>query len=426
MVDKIRDKLGTQVVISSFLAVFVLFGYRSTFSILLGPMKDDLGWSISALSTGYSCMMIVYAITAFFSGLIIDRWGAKPCYFLGAIFTALAFLVTSICDSYLGYLIPYALLAGIGTGMLWVTSTLSVRKWYVGKSYGTKWGIAFAGAPLAQVVLSLGLKKVLVTLDWRIAMRGLSGVVFVALIIATVLAKKKPEDYGVTAVGEGSVAKKGKGEEYDWGLKEGFSKFAIWGTIICFCTCVVSEFLVWSQIVNFWTQDIKLSLSTATNLYVIIGFVGLFSMPLLGVVADKIVTKVGDEVKGRKIMLFIAPVFGIIAIICLLMSGKSIVFAVIACILFACYWAIEPGGCAGYAGSIYGRKALGKIWGFATLIIMGIGPALGSFMGGYLYDQSGNYKNALIFAIASFVISGVCALMLPLSIKPPKKKESAC
>lgn len=418
-----QNKLGRMVVLSSFLAVFVLFGYRSTFSMLLGPMKNDLGWSVSALSTGYSLMMVVYAITAFFSGLIIDKWGTKPCYALGAVFTALGFLVTSMAQSYLSYLIPYAAFAGIGTGMLWVTSTVSIRKWYVGKTYATMWGIAFAGAPLAQVVLSLGLKKVLTTMDWRIAMRGLAVIVFVALIIASLAAKRSPENYNLRAVGDtGNSGSSQTNSEYIWGLKEAFSKFPIWGTIVCFCTCVLSEFLIWTQIVNYWTQDVKFNLNTATYLYIIIGIAGLFTMPLLGIVADKIVMKAGNEAKGRKTMLIMAPALGILAILCLLLSTKSIAFAVLASLLFAGYWAIEPGGCAGYAGAIYGRKTLGKIWGFATLIIMSIGPAVGSFTGAYLFDVFGNYRNSLIFAMVSFVISMIVASILPLAAIPSNKK----
>lgn len=419
-----QNKLGYMVVLSSFLAVFVLFGYRSSFSMLLGPMNKGLGLSVSALSTGYSFMMVIYAITAYFSGMILDKWGTKPCYALGAIFTALGFLVTSHATSYWSYMIPYALFAGIGTGMLWVTSTVSVRKWYVGKSYGTMWGIAFAGAPLAQVILSLGLKSALTSMDWRIAMRGLSVVVFVALVIAALVAKRSPENYGVTAVG-GSPASQNAGpaaEEYLWGVKEAFGKFAIWGTIICFCTCVLAEFLVWTQVVNYWVKDVHLSLSTATYLYVIIGIAGIFTMPLLGALSDKLVAKVGDEVKGRKIMLMIAPVAGILAIICLLLTVKSIIFAVIASLLFACYWAIEPGGCAGYAGAIFGRKSLGRIWGLATLIIMGIGPAVGSFTGGYLYDVFGNYTNSFLVSLGAFVISLICAAALPLVVVPSGAK----
>nr|WP_272507370.1 MFS transporter [Clostridium aestuarii] len=400
------------VVLASWLAVFCLFGYRSTFSVLQGPMSKSLGWSASKLTLGYSLMMTVYAVTAFFSGMIIDKWGTKPAYAIGSVCAALGFLITSYAHSYMGYLIPYVVFAGIGTGMLWVSSTVSVRKWYVGKSYATMWGIAFMGAPVAQVVLSLGAKAVLLTLDWRIAMRGLSVVVFIALVIASIVAKKNPNDYGFEAFGSDSIQIKSN-DEHIWSVKEAFRTAPIWGAIIAFLTSMVAEFLVWTQVVKFWTTDCKLSLSTATNLYVIIGIVGIFTMPVMGIVSDKVVKKLNNEIKARKIMLIFAPAVGLLACALLLNTSKSLAVGVIACVCFAIYWAIEPGGVAGYAGAIYGNKSLGKIWGLATLIVMGIGPALGSYMGAHLYDISGSYFKSMIFAASSFTVSIIAAGLLP-------------
>ena len=127
-----------------------------------------------------------------------------------------------------------------------------------------------------------------------------------------------------------------------------------------------------------WPSD------TAVGVYAIIGLVGIFSMPIMGIVADKVVKTVGNEVKGRKIMLVVGPGIGVAACILLLFSSHSMAFAYIACVIFAVYWAIVPGGVVGYTGAIYGRKTLGKIWGLATLIVMGIGPFTGSFTGGLL------------------------------------------
>lgn len=417
MLDSNAKSLGYKVVISAWLAVFCLFGYRATFSLLLGPMAENMNWTVSQTSLGYSLMMTVYAITAFFSGYIIDRWGTKPAYFIGAIFSALGFYLTSLVHEYWAYLTVYAIFAGIGTGMLWVSSTVSVRKWYIGDRYARMWGWAFMGAPVAQVVLSLGVKQVLLTMDWRTAMQGLSVIVLIALLIATLLAKKNPEDYGLEPTGR--VAGEPK-EEYIWGVKEAFASLAIWGAIFAFLTSMVAEFLIWTQVVMYWTKDIGLSLSTATNLYIIIGISGIFTMPLMGIVADKVVGKVGNEVRGRKIMLVFAPLCGIAACILLMLTGYSMLAGLISCVLFAIYWAIEPGGVAGYAGAIYGRKSLGKIWGLATLVVMGIGPALGSFMGGYLYDISGSYNNSIYFALGAFVVSGIVAAILPLSAEPKK------
>ncbi|HHY93633.1 MAG TPA: OFA family MFS transporter, partial [Firmicutes bacterium] len=266
-------RLGYTVVIAAWLAVFCLFGYRATFSVLLGPMRDSMGWTVSQTSLAYSLMMSLYAVTAFFSGMIVDRWGPRPAFFLGALCGALGFYLTSLTHSYYAYLATYAIFGGVGTGMLWVTSTVSVRKWYVGKAYATMWGLAFMGAPMAQVLLSQAVKRILLTTDWRAAMTYLSVVILVALIIAALLAKKSPEAYGLKPFGLASGPGAGSAE-YVWGVKEAFGTFAIWGAIIAFLTSMVAEFLIWTQVVMYWVKDLKMSLNTATNLYTAIGVAG--------------------------------------------------------------------------------------------------------------------------------------------------------
>lgn len=162
MVYMDAKKTSYFVVVAAWLAVFCLFGYRSTFAILAGPMSQTMGWTGAQVSLGYSLMMSIYAITAFFSGMILDKWGTKPVYTIAAVFCMLGFYLTAKVESLYSYYAAYAIFAGIGTGMLWVSSTISIRKWFVGKYYAKMWGIAFAGAPMAQIVLSLGVKPMLV------------------------------------------------------------------------------------------------------------------------------------------------------------------------------------------------------------------------------------------------------------------------
>ena len=424
--------MSYSVIAASFLAVFCLFGYRATFAVLSGPMASTMKWTGAEVSLGYSLMMSIYAITAFFSGMIIDKWGTKPVYAIAAVFGMLGFWLTSRVESLFAYYACYAIFAGIGTGMLWVSSTISVRKWFVGKYYAKMWGIAFAGAPIAQVVLSLGVKPMLVqnAAQWRDAMNYLAWVTLGLLLIAAMLAKKNPEQYGITPFGAMPQAPGANAKpEYVWGVGEAFGTFAIWGAVLAFLTAMIGEFLIWTQVVRYWTKDLGMTLDSATNLYVAIGIAGIFTMPLMGVVADKVVGLLGNEVKGRKVMLVFAPIIGVIACMLLLnMNANSGLLGVVVCILFATYWAIEPGGVVGYAGSVYGRISLGKIWGTATLIVMGIGPALGSYMGGYLADTSGNFTASIKFAMASFAVSAVVAFLLPLTATvkaeaPEKEKE---
>jgi MFS family permease len=184
---------------------------------------------------------------------------------------------------------------------------------------------------------------------------------------------------------------------------------------------MMAEYLIWTQVVSYWTSDIGFTLKKATNAYAIIGLIGIVSMPLMGKVADKVVQAVGDEVKGRKIMLIVGPLTGVIACLFLLATGRGDIFAYMACFIFAVYWAIVPGGVVGYTGAIYGRKTLGKIWGLATMIVMGIGPFLGSFIGGWMKDISGKFTYSIYFALCSFIVSILLATSLPLKAEPRQR-----
>ncbi len=415
------NRYGILVVAASWLAVFCLFGYRATFAMLKGPMAEDLGWTQAQVTLGYSLMMTIYAVVAFFAGLILDKWGTKPVYAIAAVFGGLGFYLTSLVSVHLAYLFTFGVLAGIATGMLWVTSTVSVRKWYVGKTYGTMWGFAFAGAPMAQWILAEVVKASMKGGGtWRSTMVILAVIIFLLLLLAVLFAKRNPEHYGLKPHGELPTPAAGTlSLERDWTVKEAYSRYPIWGAILMFLTSMMAEFLIWTQVVSYWVQDKGWSDASAINVYKTIGIIGIFSMPLLGIFADKVVEKVKIEAKGRKIMLIIGPLVGLLACLLLLACGSKVtVVAYLAAAVFAIYWAIVPGGVVGYTGAIYGRKTLGKIWGLATLIVMGIGPFLGSFLGGWFKDLTGSYTYSIYYAVGSFIVSAVLAFSLPLTIKP--------
>ncbi len=423
---KNAKQISRMVVLASFLACFCLFGFRSTFSVLQGSMSKDLTsttgveWTGAMLSTGYSLMMMVYAVTSFFAGRIVDKFGSRPVYLIASIFCFCGMFITSFVSDFIPYCLCYGFFAGVGTGMLWVSSTTSVRKWFIGDKYSTAWGIAFAGAPIAQVILSYFLAPMLKSDPslWRASMKIFAFLFLALLLVAAFVARKNPSDYGFEPFGSLPAKKGAAAPVHDFELGEAFRTYPIWAAILAFLGSMLGEFLIWSQIVKFFETNIELDITTATNLYVIIGVCGIFTMPLLGKVCDGFVKKIGNEAKGRKYSLIFAPICGIIGCVLLLaMTKESIWLGVIACIIFSFYWAIEPGGVAGYAGSIYGSKCFGKIWGLATLIVMFIGPATGSFVGGLLPSiTDGTYTASVIFALCGFVFSLVFALTMPTEL----------
>lgn len=425
--DKQQKVFRFSVIITSWLAVFCLFGYRATFALLKDPMSSQLGWNQAQVSLGYSLMMLFYAVTAFFSGLLLDRWGTRPAYIIAAIFSFFGFFLTSFINNFHLYLFSFGLLGGIATGMLWVTSTVSVRKWFVGKTYATYWGIVFIGAPLSQLFLTNLTSRVLehpLYGDWRIAMRLLASIMLTAMFIAVLLAKRNPEHYGMKPLGFEKNVAKDEGKEENNALhslnsssiSKSFSHYAIWGVILTFLFSMMAEFLIWTQIVSYWTADLSWERIDAVRAYSLIGLLGIATMPLMGIAADKLVKRFSSESPARKTMLIFGTITGFAACLILLIAMNYQIMVYIACLLFAVYWAIIPGGVVGYTGSIYGTKNLGKIWGLATLIVMGIGPFTGTFIGGWLKDVSGVYRYSIYFSLFSFLLGILFAATLPTKI----------
>jgi MFS transporter, OFA family, oxalate/formate antiporter len=419
MQNKSAKHTGHMVLAASWLAVFCLFAFRTTFAIFQVPMAHEMHWSATQISGGFAVMMVVYALSAFLSGWMVDRKGTRPAYFFAAIFGSLSYLVTSSTHSLVAYYAAYGVLGGIGTGMLWVSSTVSVRKWFAGKNYARMWGLVFMGAPVAQIVMSFAFRHLIVTHGWRFCGRILSGIVLGAMLLSSALARKNPEDYGIDTAGP-QPESQANDEAANWSIAETFSHRAMWTVIAVYLCCMVAEFLIWSQTVSYFIQDLKVSFGRALAMSSTIGITGLFSMPLLGIVADKIVQRVGNEAQGRKFGIITASSVGAVSCAAMLLAGSSHLFGFIACFLFAIYMSFSQSGVVGYAGAIYGSRYLGRIWSFATLICMGIGPALGSLLGAYLRDLTGSYSASFLFALGAFAVSTIAAATLPHAAPQPK------
>ncbi len=486
MEDTRATSLGRAVVFAAWLAIFVIFGFRSIFAILARPIAVSLNLTQTEVTTAFSIMMLCYAIFAFISGMTLDKWGNRPSFIVAAIFGALSYALSSQVSSALQLYVTFGVMGGICTGMLWVSATGSIRKWYAGKTYGAKFGLAFMGGPLAQLVLGFVVRTMLGNgavkhralydaavqagtaameyaewtklnpdFTWKTCLLMLAGVLFVLLAIAVFFCRRSPDFYGCKPFGAAPPAAPPAGaapvKTRGWSLGEAFSTAAAWMAVLAFLVCMLSEFLIWAKAVDIWAEIMALPAvakdlvvgseqyiaelnriagtpevrTAATNMYLVVGAVGIFSIPLMGIVADKIVAASANELIGRKRVLMLAAFLGMLAGIVMLVQYKTQIVSLgyISAVLFAFFWGMTPGNTVGYLGAVYGPATLGRIWGLCTLFVMGPGPFLGPILAAFFKDMSGGYFYGIIVAVIGFVLGAVLSSLLPGKPYPPKLAE---
>jgi len=152
-----------------------------TFSVMLGPMTEELGWSNALLSSGYTVGAVVAGALAAFVGRTIDVSGGRAVAIAGSFVGASGVLLWSISTTPTVYLLAWTVMgAGMALG-LYEPAFASVLRHVPGRRRESVLTITLAGAlastvyiPLAQFLVSRA--------DWRVALTQLA-VLYVAVTL---------------------------------------------------------------------------------------------------------------------------------------------------------------------------------------------------------------------------------------------------
>jgi predicted MFS family arabinose efflux permease len=128
-------------------------------------------------------------------------------------------------------------------------------------------------------------------------------------------------------------------------------------------------------------------------------------MGALNIVGTMLSGRVCDRM-GNRIPLSTVYFFRALAILFLLLVRDGVMLTVWAMAFGLTYIASVP-PTSGLTADLFGKLSVGKLFGWIFLSHQ-VGAALGSWIGGYLYDQTGNYVGAFLSAAAlAFVASAL-------------------
>ncbi|MSQ61710.1 MAG: MFS transporter [Dehalococcoidia bacterium] len=171
------------------------------FSLFVGPVRDELGWSVTVISIGYSIRSFEQGLLSPFTGNLLDRFGPRRMAIIGICTTAVGLaLFSQIQEVWHYYVASMVLAVGQSLGAGGNPFTLAVMQWFSRKR-GRAAGLMNLGNGSGYLVVPL-IAILLAAFGWRETLLILAGAVLVILLPLAMVLRWGPERYGLLPDGE--------------------------------------------------------------------------------------------------------------------------------------------------------------------------------------------------------------------------------
>ncbi len=407
------------------LCLGMLYAWSVWKKALVNKPKADAGELMTGINAGWAYLTDTQGTVAYFlcgimfavfmipGGKLQDRYGPKIGATLGGLSLAAGCILSGLMKSYLGLILGFGILGGIGMGLGYAAPTPAALKWFGPHRRGLIAGIVVGGfGGAALYVAPLG--------QYFIEKYGISGsfiglgIIFaIVVVIASQLLSNPPAGYVPVGPPPGKASSKPvTTAAADYTPTEMLSKWQYYALLLMFIGSAQSGLLVIANAAPLLAKTAGKLEFFARNAWIIAAYGGLINA--LGRVGSGLYSDKIGRGNAYTVNLLVSAVF--------LLATPFIIQAESIPLLFlatgVAYWqyggglSIMPAFTADYFGS----KNLGVNYG---LVFLGWGLGfLMPLIAGYIKDSTGSYS--LSFYISAVIL--VVAVVLCRFLKKPGKK----
>ena len=387
------------------------YGARFSFSVIFPSLLEEFKWPRDLTATMFSVHIFIYGIMAPITGYLVDRTGPRKTMILGTLLLALGLALSRWANELWHFWITFGLISGVGLCMIGaVPFTTVLRNWFERKR-GLAFSLLFLGSGGAFGCYP-AIAWLIDTTGWRntYLIEGLVvGGILIPLVVFVV--RYHPRDMGLLRDGlsepqEGETeAAKNTMKVVDpswaavqWTLSKAVRTSRFW--LLClttFCLWGVMQTILLTHQVAF-AIDIGFPKFYAASVLSLFGLTYAFGS-LGSLISDRI---------GREVTITLATVVGTSGMIVLMLirdtSHPWMLY----------YYSISLGVANGLASptiaaaitDIFQGPKVGAIVG-GVWFAFAVGGTIGPWLGGWLFEMSGNYF--LAFLVATVLFPVACA-----------------
>lgn len=382
----------------TFFALMAGMGVRSNFGVYIKPLEAEFHTSREPVSRINFLSLLVFAFMQPVIGALVDRFGPRVMLAGSMLVAGLGTIGMSYAPSLFWVGVFYMLVGGIASGGAAQTTATSVATRWFHTSRGLAMGISGAGASTGQLIFFPFATWLLLKTDWRFSYL-LQGILMAAVAFPLVawLARSDPEDMGLKPYGAGDgpvppaprVAPSVPVGDRRVSLAMAARNRDFWLLMMGFFICGYST----TGIIQFhfipYAMDHGFHQMQAANALGLMGALNIVGTMASGRLCDRI---------GNRIPLSAVYLLRAFALLLLLVVRDGIMLTVWAMLFGLAYIASVP-PTSGLTADLFGRLSVGKLFGWIFLSHQ-VGAAIGSWIGGILYDLQGNYVAAFLSAAA--------------------------
>ncbi len=384
------------------LILLISLGVRHAFGLFLQPVSMDQGWGRETFAFAIALQNLVWGASQPFTGMLSDRYGAKPVVAVGALLYGVGLWIMSMVGGEALFILGAGVLIGLGlSGTTFPVIFAAISRLVAPEQRSLAMGITMSVGSFGQFALlpiSLGL---IVELDWQGALIALSVLALVMFPLA----------FGIRSA-PAPVATADEDVSFSRALSDAFGQRDFWLLSLGFFACGFQVVFIAVHLPAFLADE-GVGSGIATIVLALIGLVNIAGTYYAGLWGGR----------HRKPMLlswiYLGRAVAIAAFVLLPVTATS---AYIFGAVMGLFWLSTVPLTNGTVAAVFGVKHMSMLAGIVFFAHQ-LGSFAGGWIGGWLYDRTGSYDIAWGIAIGLSILAA--ALNWPITERSLAERRAA-
>nr|WP_314579448.1 MFS transporter [uncultured Pseudomonas sp.] len=381
------------ILLGSALILALSLGTRHGFGLFLPPMSAQFGWGREVFAFAIALQNLVWGLAQPFTGALADRFGAAKVVFIGGILYAAGLALMSLADSPASLSLSAGLLIGMGLS----GTTFSIILGVVGRALPPEkrsmgMGLASAAGSFGQFAMLPGTLGLIGWLGWSMALVALGLLVAFILPLVAML-KDKPVP---VAAGDQTLRE---------ALHEACTHSGFWLLAFGFFVCGFQVVFIGVHLPAYLV-DQHLPATVGTTVLALIGLFNVFGTYIAGWLGGRM---------SKPRLLTGLYLLRAVVIVVFLWAPLTQTTAYLFGISMGLLWLSTVPLTNGTVATLFGVRNLSMLGGIVFLFHQ-LGAFLGGWLGGVVYDHTGNYD--LIWHVSIALSLMAAALNWPVRERP--------